>query len=128
MTIGILFVIPDAFSQVADSALKADSLYFPSCKDGQKLAKTDFGNGIYKVYSFGFTVETKVGFADFYRKYMMKKYSVDFSHQGCVVFEDKKCYSDAMKDLLRGKYGSDFFEKNLRDAEVLFARRSKAKK
>ncbi len=126
---GLLLVFSSAFSQTDLTKIEADSLHFPSCEDGRDLAKADIGKGIFKVYTFGFTIQSKSkeDFDAFYSSFMKRKYNVEFQHRGCVVFPDRKCYSEEVKIFLNQKYGADFFERSRAEAEVLFAKSDKKK-
>jgi len=124
--IGILLCTIPALSQKKEG----DSLIWVerTCDKGLKSAKMDFANGIYNSFSYGLlvTIEpkgSKVGFDDFYKKYMMEKYSINIEHQGCAVNNESICYSNEMKKLITQKFGKNIFKRSRKKAIKLFNRK-----
>ena len=94
----ILFLISIFFSiQVlgqTDSLPKFDTIE-TLCEKGEKLAIQLADSGIYQIYSFGYPIMSPKDwdYNSFYSHYLKEKYNVDYSHRGCVVFTNEKCYS-----------------------------------
>ncbi|PXY40972.1 hypothetical protein DMB65_10390 [Flavobacterium cheongpyeongense] len=121
----LLYTIP-ALSQEKEK----DSLIWVerTCETGLKKAKKDFAIGIYNSYSYGLLVKMepkglKAGFDGFYKKYMMKKYSMNIENRGCVINDDSICYSDEMEKLITKKFGKDIFKRGKKEAMKLFTRK-----
>lgn len=118
----ILFLISIFFSlQVLgqnDSLPKFDTIE-TLCEKGEKLAIQVADSGIYQIYSFGYPIMSPKDwdYSAFYSHYLKKKYNVDYSHRGCVVFTNEQCYSNKMKELILIKYGDDFFERAEKEAK-----------
>ena len=118
----LLFAIP-ALSQQKEK----DSLIWVerTCEKGLKTAKKDFAIGKYNSYSYGLlvTIEPKglkAGFDDFYKKYMMEKYSINIENRGCVINDESSCYSDEMEKLITQKFGKNIFKRGRKEAMKLF--------
>ena len=124
LTIGFLSSFLFGFSQ--ENQTVSDSIFWgeTTCKKGVEIAKKDFKNGEYNAYSHGLTVtitsKSEIGFDDFYKDYMQKKYSINLEHRGCVVTDYSDCYSDTMKKLIFEKFGDDIFERSRREAKKIF--------
>lgn len=98
-----------------------------TCEKGLKDAESDFNNGKYNSYSYGFAVERKEkegeGFNEFYKKYIREKYLINIEHKGCVTTEYSKCYSKVMEKLIYKKFGSDIYSKSRIEAVELFSKK-----
>ncbi|WP_300565108.1 hypothetical protein [Flavobacterium sp.] len=131
LTIGFLSSFLFGFSQENQQEnLKVnDSIFWgeTTCKKGIEIAKKDFENGVYNAYSYGFmatiTPKSEIGFDDFYKDYLRKKYSINLEHKGCVVTDYSDCYSDTMKKLIFKKFGTDIFERSRREAKKVFLKK-----
>ena len=104
-----------------------DSIFWgeTTCEKGIEIAERDFENGIYNVYSYGLLVSItpkgeRIGFDDFYKNYMLKKYSINLEHKGCVITDYSECYHDTMEKLLLNKFGSDIFITSRKNAKKMF--------
>jgi hypothetical protein len=124
--IGFLLCTISALSQQKEK----DSLIWVerTCETGLKAAKEDFAIGIYNSYSYGLliTIEpkgSKVGFDDFYKKYMKEKYAINIEHRGCVINDDSFCYSEEMEKLIAQKFGKNIFKRGKKEARKLFSRK-----
>jgi hypothetical protein len=121
----LLFAIP-ALSQHKEK----DSLIWieRTCETGLKTAKKDFAIGKYNSYSYGLLVtiepkRLKAGFDDFYKKYMMEKYSINIENRGCVINDESSCYSNEMEKLITQKFGKNIFKRGRKEAMKLFTRK-----
>ncbi len=95
-----------------------------NCDKGNETAISDFEKGIYNYFTYGFTVslnEEDKNLNDKVRKYLKDKYSINYQHRGCVIFEDEKCYMKKMNQLIEKKFGKNYFEIKLEEARKKYA-------
>lgn len=91
-----------------------------TCENGIEKAKEDFSQKYYFSDSFGLIADTDSAFSEFYKKHLNTKYGIISQNGGCVITEYKKCYSEQMEKLIFEKFGSDIFEKSLKEAKGLY--------
>ena len=98
--------------KVINTSLKTELIKF-DCESGEKLAKVDFENGNYNVYSYGlvFLPKNRNKFDSLQKKFLKEKYSINFQHRGCVILPSSKCYSKKMNELIEKKFGVGFIDK-----------------
>ncbi|NNF85743.1 MAG: hypothetical protein HKM26_04275 [Winogradskyella sp.] len=90
------------------------------CDYGTEMAITDFSNGKYVMVTYGLIVSQDWDFENYYIDYMAKNYNVIMSFGGCTVLPSELCYSNKMKELLRDKFGANFFEESKEAAKQLY--------
>lgn len=95
---------------------------FGSCEKGVKRAKNDFNQGIYNSYSYGLVSDVNPEFTKFYKNYMLEKYKIKTGNQGCVVTDEKSCYTTEMNLLLRKKYGENIFKRSKTEAKIAYGK------
>ena len=91
-----------------------------TCETGSEKAKNDFNKGHYFCESFGLLSEKDPEFSEFYEKYLLEKYCIISTNGGCIITDYRKCYSKTMEKLVLEKFGTDIFEKSIKEAKVLF--------
>ncbi|MBK7214476.1 MAG: hypothetical protein IPH88_14475 [Bacteroidales bacterium] len=118
----LLFIFHFSYSQ--ENLTVNDSISWDSCEEGILDAKSDFNNGIYNASSYGFVAEItpkiEVGFNEFCKEYMLKKYSINIESKGCIISKYSECYTKTAQNLIFQKFGKDIFEKSRKEAMVLF--------
>lgn len=123
----LIFFIVSSFIHAQKKVIVYDSISLGTCKDGIEKANTDFKKNIYNSYSFGLTAEItkkdEEGFNDFYRKYLMEKYSINIENRGCVVTPFFKCYSETADKLILQKFGKNIFKRTRKEAKKVFLRK-----
>ncbi|MGB1248220.1 MAG: hypothetical protein ACPG4Z_04995 [Chitinophagales bacterium] len=74
-------------------------------------AKSDFESGEYVQIIYGFIIEEEPEFEQFYDKFMYENYQIKRSLGNC---DDSinKCYDDKMNELLKAKYGENFYSES----------------
>lgn len=93
-----------------------------SCAEATRRAGKDFRAGIMKATSYGLIVVADFEFEDFYDSYLLEKYGVDSQDGGCVIIESEECYSSRMFQLIKDKFGADFFKRTRIEAEELYSK------
>ena len=120
----VILAVSSLIGYSQDNVIEKDSISLGTCKTGIQDATSDFKKNIYNSYSYGLTVEIykkgEEGFSDFYRKYMLEKYSINIENQGCVVTPYKKCYAETAHKLIVEKFGVDIFERTRKEAKIVF--------
>lgn len=94
-----------------------------NCEKGNEKAKLDFENEVYNFFTYGLTIslnENEKKINEKVHKYLKDKYSINYEHKGCVVFEDEKCYMETMNKLIDNKFGKNYFENKLEEARKKF--------
>ena len=91
-----------------------------TCEEAIETADENFENGIMEATSYGLIIAADWDFEDFYDKYLLNKYNIKASNGGCVVTEHEECYSSRMFELIRQKFGEDFFKIAKKEAEALY--------
>ena len=91
-----------------------------TCEKGTEKAKTDFSNGNYNCYSYGLVIQSNPDFSAYYDNYLKTKYGINIENKGCVITDFSRCYSETMEKLVYEKFGSDIFEKSLKEAKKIY--------
>lgn len=94
-----------------------------TCESGTKDAITDFNNGIYNYFTYGWSTsinnieknrKTRI------QKYLKTKYLINYEHKGCIVSDESECYSNKMIQLIEEKFGKGFLEEKIEEANKKF--------
>lgn len=125
----ILLFSSFVFSQIENKMITKDTLVWKtihySCEQGTKDAETDFSNGIYNSYSYGWapviSTTDNEEFSKFYVNYVREKYAINIEHKGCIVTQQSECYSKTMEKLISKKFGKNIYKRAHKEAEKLFA-------
>lgn len=97
--------ILSTFLIVASISLKAQTTQSPECEEAYQKAEADFKNGIRKIYVFGLVSNDK------YRQVLRDKYHIEAHYAGCVVSNEKRCYSEYMEAAIGKEKGFGFWER-----------------
>ena len=113
----LIFLITFSYANSQEKKLVWTS---KTCENGIEKAKDDFEKENYFCYSYGLVIETDPEFSRFYDEYIFSKDRIVSKNAGCVVTNYSKCYSETMEKLVFEKFGSDIFEKTLKEAKELY--------
>jgi hypothetical protein len=94
-----------------------------NCEKGNKTATLDFNKGIYNYFTYGYSVsfnEKEEKINNEIKNFLKEKYSINYEHKGCVVFEDEECYIKTMIQLIENKFGENFLNKIIEEARGKF--------
>ncbi len=123
----LIFFLVSSIVHSQKSSIENDSISLGTCKEGIENATSDFKKNIYNSYSYGLTAEIykkgEEGFSEFYRKYMLKNYSINIENRGCVIMPYSKCYAETAKKLILQKFGDDIFERTRIEAKKVFLKK-----
>ncbi|MFN3967930.1 hypothetical protein [Flavobacterium sp.] len=93
-----------------------------TCESGIEKAIKHSKQGYYFSESFGLAKETDLVFISFYKEYLETKYNIISINGGCIMDDNRECYSDKMDKLIIEKFGADIFKKSLKEAEKLYGK------
>lgn len=78
-----------------------------TCINAKELAKKDMYNKELKYYTFGLLAPDA---HQHYRAIILKEYyNVELRHMGCIMDPDLLCYSKQAEQILKRKYGINFW-------------------
>lgn len=120
----LIFALVSSLLHSQKNSIENDSISLGTCEEGIENAKSDFKKNIYNSYSYGLTAEIikkgEEGFNEFYRKYMLKNYSINIENRGCVITPYSKCYAETARKLILKKFGENIFERTRKEAKKAF--------
>ncbi|ARV11935.1 hypothetical protein BTO09_06085 [Gilvibacter sp. SZ-19] len=95
-----------------------------SCEAGTYNAEKQAAEGNYTISYYGLQVLTadQSEFRKFYKDYLKQRYGVRLRDGGCSIMAETKCYSKRMSELVNAKFGSNFAERSLNEAEALWTK------
>jgi len=93
------------------------------CKKGKLKAIKDAKNSHYEIISYGLPDYPDWNFQKFYENYVEKKYGIILGNGGCVLYEEKLCYTDKMREIVKKKFGENILIKSRKLAKIEFKRK-----
>lgn len=84
-----------------------------ACKTGIDSARKDYANGILRLYLYGLTNSSTYG------RLLCNKYGIDVVEEGCIIDEERNCYSTYMYEQIEKRLGAHFFNDVARKAQQL---------
>ncbi|MEQ9423807.1 MAG: energy transducer TonB [Cyclobacteriaceae bacterium] len=87
-----------------------------TCEQAESRASNDFENDKMQITSYGLIISTDYYFEEFYSKYLLEKYQVEYGNGGCIIWDALMCYEDKMLKLVESKYGENFLKRTRKEA------------
>ncbi|MEQ9166518.1 MAG: energy transducer TonB [Fulvivirga sp.] len=91
-----------------------------TCEEAIARANKDFENGTMKSISYGLIIAEEFEFENFYDNYLLEKFGIQSYNGGCLIIESEECYSSRMYELIKDKFGQNFFKRTRKEAEKLY--------
>ena len=108
------------FSSCKNGDEKTEKQELTDCQKGILKAEKDADNEHYEILSYGLPAYPDWNFQIFYEDYIEKKYGIIIGNGGCVVYEEKECYADKMREIVNKKFGDTIFKYTRELAKIEF--------
>jgi len=119
LLIGLLLL---NYSSCKNAGEKIEQQGLTDCQKGILKAEKDSENGHYEILSYGLPDYDDWNFQMFYENYIEKNYGIVIGNGGCVVYEEKECYADKMREIVNEKFGDTIFKHARELAKIDFKR------
>lgn len=103
---GLLIIVAFRLSIFQASA---QVLSIDDCSNGIERANNDFKSGILSISHWGLSIDFE--YDKFFDNYMVTKFGIESTHEGCVVFMSQKCYDQQMRKFIKDRFGADYLSR-----------------
>lgn len=87
-----------------------------NCFNGNQRAIKKFNKGIFEIINYGEPRFDNLEFEKYLTNFRFEQYSIKTEYVGCSIDEETICYSNKMQELIKNKFGMNFFKNSRYEA------------